>query len=277
MSSYFGDLDDSDALTYSATGLPDGLSIDPVTGVISGTIAPNASEGGPYTVVITATDESGASVSQSFTWDMDNPPPVAVDDTFSASQNDSSPIVGNVLGNDYDPNGSALTVVPASGVAGSNGGTFSISEDGTVSFDKGSDFDDLVLGQSRTSSFTYTVMDAGGATSEATVTVTVFGLATPPAPVRCIVVSPSLPPSLYRAYLPFVGKAAPPQVKVVYVPVCQPVKAVKAPGKKKAPYNRPINYVPQIMGQMVMFPYGIGYGQYGSNAMLNYAWICGRP
>jgi hypothetical protein len=46
--------------TWSATGLPEGLSIDPATGAITG--APTA--GGPFTVVITLTDSTGQSASR---------------------------------------------------------------------------------------------------------------------------------------------------------------------------------------------------------------------
>ncbi|GAB1485430.1 hypothetical protein MASR2M79_04770 [Aminivibrio sp.] len=44
MAGAFSDPDATDVLTYSAAGLPAGLSIDPVTGVISGTRQP-ASQG----------------------------------------------------------------------------------------------------------------------------------------------------------------------------------------------------------------------------------------
>ncbi|MEW2283193.1 putative Ig domain-containing protein [Streptomyces sp. NPDC047841] len=52
------------ALTYSATGLPTGLSINSSTGLISGT----ASTAGTYQVTVTAKDSTGASGSASFTW-----------------------------------------------------------------------------------------------------------------------------------------------------------------------------------------------------------------
>jgi O-glycosyl hydrolase len=51
-------------LSYSATGLPAGLSIASGTGLISGTPA----TAGTYTVTVTATDGTGASGSATFTW-----------------------------------------------------------------------------------------------------------------------------------------------------------------------------------------------------------------
>ncbi|HSZ28855.1 MAG TPA: Ig domain-containing protein, partial [Pseudonocardiaceae bacterium] len=51
-------------LTYSATGLPAGLSINTSTGLISGT----PTTAGSYSVTVTAKDTTGASGSASFTW-----------------------------------------------------------------------------------------------------------------------------------------------------------------------------------------------------------------
>jgi hypothetical protein len=47
---------DSETLTYGATNLPPGLSIDTGTGTISGTIDAGAAGGSPYAVSVTATD-----------------------------------------------------------------------------------------------------------------------------------------------------------------------------------------------------------------------------
>jgi hypothetical protein len=55
---------DSGALTYSATGLPAGLSISSTTGLITGTPTTAAA----YSVTVTAKDASGPTGSASFTW-----------------------------------------------------------------------------------------------------------------------------------------------------------------------------------------------------------------
>src|SRR5262249_10318295 len=54
-------------LTYGATGLPPGLSIDSATGLISGTPGATAEEDSPYAITITATDGTHHGAAD-FTW-----------------------------------------------------------------------------------------------------------------------------------------------------------------------------------------------------------------
>jgi large repetitive protein len=61
---------DGDTLTYSATGLPPELSIDPNTGLIGGTITQTANDGSPYAVTVTVTDGT-TSVDVLFNWTVD--------------------------------------------------------------------------------------------------------------------------------------------------------------------------------------------------------------
>ncbi len=66
---------DGDTLTYSATGLPGSLAIDPSTGLIAGTIS---SAAGPYQVSATVSDGT-LSATQNFTWTVSAPAKVTND------------------------------------------------------------------------------------------------------------------------------------------------------------------------------------------------------
>jgi hypothetical protein len=63
-STYFNDVDAGDALTYTATGLPDGLTLNTTTGLISG--SPTNAAVGTRSITVTATDKSGSKISTSF-------------------------------------------------------------------------------------------------------------------------------------------------------------------------------------------------------------------
>ncbi|MEZ5644406.1 MAG: Ig-like domain-containing protein [Burkholderiaceae bacterium] len=197
VSGSFDDVDRSsngDSLTFSATGLPAGLSIHPTTGVISGTLDAAASQGGAssdgiYSVTVTATDLGGLSASQTFTWTVGNPAPTATDNVYTVGEDDAGASLGNVIsgdtgaGTDSDPDGDSLTVSEVNGVAGnvgapvagSNGGLFTVNADGTVSFDPNGAFEGLAVGESATSTVTYTISDGQGGTDTATITVTITG------------------------------------------------------------------------------------------------------
>jgi VCBS repeat-containing protein len=157
----FSDVDIGDTLTYSVSGLPPGLSIDPNTGEITGTLGTSASAGRPYVVVVTATDGNGASVSDSFVLDVTNDAPAAIDDNFSTDE--EVPLTGDVLANDTDPDGDALT---ATLFRAPQNGTVTLQPDGSFSYTPDPDF-------SGTDSFVYRVTDADGKSSYATASITV--------------------------------------------------------------------------------------------------------
>src|SRR5262249_31334165 len=91
----------------------------------------------------------------------DNHPPLAADDSATAAYN--GPVTINVLANDSDPDGDALTVTEVSLPAH---GSAVINADGTLTYTSNPDF-------SGTDTFSYTVSDGQGGTASAIVTVTV--------------------------------------------------------------------------------------------------------
>jgi large repetitive protein len=157
----FSDLD-GDTLSFAATGLPAGLSIDPVTGLISGTVDNGASQinGGIYAITVTASDGNGGMVSSTFTYTVTNPAPMAADD--SATTNEDTPVIISVLANDNDPDGDALSVTSAT----APNGTVVINADGSITYTPNANFNG-------TDTVTYTISDGNGGTSTATVTITV--------------------------------------------------------------------------------------------------------
>ena len=95
-------------------------------------------------------------------------PPDAIDDFITVSATESTGDTdGNVLDNDFDPEGDTLTVVEVNGdreavaqtVAGSNGGTVSINTDGTFDFDANGEFESLRRGETAETTFEYSISD----------------------------------------------------------------------------------------------------------------------
>jgi uncharacterized repeat protein (TIGR01451 family) len=95
-------------ITYSATGLPSAVSIDPGTGLISGTLGYTAAAGSPYNVTITATDQHGAANVDLFTWTVTNTNRLP---TFDAALGDQSDAEGDAVSLSTpatDPDGETL-------------------------------------------------------------------------------------------------------------------------------------------------------------------------
>ena len=157
---------DADTLTYSASGLPAGLAVDPATGAITGTLGPDASQtqGGLYMITVSADDGEGGTATDTFTLTVTNPAPVAGDD--SVTTNEDTPVTVAVRTNDADggADSDALTVTAVT--QGTNGSVVIDPVSGDPVYTPDADFNG-------TDSFTYTLSDGQGGTDTATVTVTV--------------------------------------------------------------------------------------------------------
>jgi hypothetical protein len=99
-----------------------------------------------------------------------NSPPVAVDDT--ATTDEGAPVEINVLANDSDPDGDALTVSAYDGTS-AKGGAVQCTDAGVCTFGP-------PVGFTGTDTFAYTVSDGNGGTDSAGVTVTVNQANNPP-------------------------------------------------------------------------------------------------
>lgn len=66
LAQYFDDVDENESFQFSAQGLPGRLTIDPVSGVLSGTPRSRDARDAAYNVTITATDSGGLTASINF-------------------------------------------------------------------------------------------------------------------------------------------------------------------------------------------------------------------
>jgi hypothetical protein len=103
---------------------------------------------------------------------VENGQPIAVNDIATVSEDTATVI--DVLDNDYDTDGGALTLTDASILDGADG-TVTINDDGTLSFDPGDAYNSLAVGETATVKVEYTISDGEGGTATATATLTVEG------------------------------------------------------------------------------------------------------
>ena len=97
--------------------------------------------------------------------------PDAVDDT--ATTNEDSPVSGNVLTNDTDPESDTLTVSNPGTYVGTYG-TLDLNSDGSYTYTPNATADTLAVGETAQDVFSYTATD-GGASDTANLTVTITG------------------------------------------------------------------------------------------------------
>ncbi|MEC8483752.1 MAG: Ig-like domain-containing protein, partial [Pseudomonadota bacterium] len=136
----FNDPDLGDVLVYSAVGLPSGLSIDPNTGLITGTLAADASTlvaSGDYNVTVTATDLLGASATVELDINVVNPVPI-VSAGVAAGVEDTELNI-TALVNASDPDGDDITITAATAL----NGTVTIEPDGSLKYAPNTNFNGI--------------------------------------------------------------------------------------------------------------------------------------
>lgn len=105
---------DPDILTYSATGLPPGLSINLSTGLISGTIGFTATSASPYSVQVTVNDGTGGTDSDTFAWTITNTNRAPqLDPVADRTVNEGSTVSFSTSATDPDGNSLAFSLVGA--------------------------------------------------------------------------------------------------------------------------------------------------------------------
>ena len=155
-----------DSLTYSNISpdlLPLNLTIDPNSGLISGTIAAGASTSSPYTVVIRVTDGITTPVDKTFTWSVFieiNEPPVI---TQPEDQVDAEGDVVSLQIEANDPDGDTLTYIKS--VSNPLPPSLNIDSDGMIT-------GTIADGASAASPYTVTIAVSDGVNPQVEVTFT---------------------------------------------------------------------------------------------------------
>ena len=157
-----GSDEDGDALTFTAAS--------PANGSLSGsganlTYTPDANYNGSDSFTFTVNDGivNSAAATVSITITAVNDVPVANNDTYTVAE-DSDPVVLDVLANDFDADGDALTIQPVKQASG----IVHILDNGTLTYEPTPNFSGL-------DEFIYAITDGFSDPVEATVTVNVTG------------------------------------------------------------------------------------------------------
>jgi Ca2+-binding RTX toxin-like protein len=160
---------DPNGLTLSVaaatvTSLRGGIVVQKADGTFTYTPAPGFA--GTDTFKYTLKDSAGLTAIGMATITV-NAPPAAVADKFTGTANHT--VTGNVMLNDNDPNGLAISVTAAT-LMSAHGGTVVQKADGTFTYTPATNF----VG---TDSFNYTLKDSAGLTATGTATITINGTA----------------------------------------------------------------------------------------------------
>ncbi|MBT9464373.1 calcium-binding protein [Hydrogenophaga sp.] len=165
----FHDPDAMDELRLSirlANGdaLPSWLAFDPALGLLHG--RPSGGDVGTLSLLVEARDHFGATASQTFALDVlpgnENLPPTVNPDTATLPADATAPVSGNVLHNDTDPDGDALSLL-SSGAQQGIFGVLTWHADGAFAYalnNTSPELKALGAGQSATEHFAYTATDS---------------------------------------------------------------------------------------------------------------------
>ncbi len=118
----------SGTLSYSAVGLPPGLSISASTGAVTGTIALDAAAAGPYTVAVTAGDGT-YSASQAFSWTISGPVTIAAVANQTDDEGDPTLTVTGTAPSGYSLTFTATDLPPGLSISSTGADTAAISGD----------------------------------------------------------------------------------------------------------------------------------------------------
>ncbi len=160
--------DASGTLSFSASGLPSGLSINSSAGLISGTVGSSADTSSPYTSVITVSDGTNTTV-DTFTWYVSPSDPVVVSNRGSQTNADGDMLALQIEATDSTV-GATLYYAVSGLPAGLNYNPATGLIFGTISStaDTGSPYSVTVTAgdgtNSASTSFTWTVNTAGTVT-----------------------------------------------------------------------------------------------------------------
>jgi VCBS repeat-containing protein len=172
------DVDTSDTHSYSlVSGTSEGTALVNSNG--SYTFDPGSDfqdlavgETRDVTFVYEVADNNGATSQETVTITVSgsNDGPVAQAGTNTATE-DGSVVSGTLVSSDVDTSDTHSYSL----VSGTSEGTAVVNSNGSYTFDPGSDFQDLAVGETRDVTFVYEVADNNGGTSQETVTITVSG------------------------------------------------------------------------------------------------------
>nr|WP_321461885.1 Ig-like domain-containing protein [uncultured Cohaesibacter sp.] len=122
------------------------------------------------TVTVTTDDGNGGTLSESFDISVADLNEAVTAEDASETTGENTTLSSNVNATDLDGD-----VISYSLDAQPSEGSVTFNADGSYSFDPGTDFDDLAVGESRTVTFNYTANDGNGSTDGGTVTIEVTG------------------------------------------------------------------------------------------------------